>query len=328
MGDSRFPAAIVYVRGPQGVRQLATIDDCSTAEALVTRLRSLDLGLSSPTKTDQAVNQAGFGHDAYPSQQAAYPTPNVCPPVTTPAPQPQTMTLSLSPQPQATTASVIQVPSQSLMIQQAPPQVFLAPTQAPVVYVPQTLGLAPTTPTLGLSAAPAANPPTANLFTTAPTLGASPAPQPAMTLALSAPAAAPVATLALGAGPTAPAAGVSNSTVSLPTTGSRTRVRVRGPGMLGSSLARFGERLTRLGRSRIETVQETTLEAPLNQPLGLGTATISTTSTTPAPQPTTLSLSPPPQQQPCEKSCPHNPPCGKSCANNSTSPYLPSPQKQ
>jgi hypothetical protein len=311
-----FPTAIVYTRGPQGVRALGMIADCDTVEDLVTRLRSLDLGINAPAKADQAVTAAAFSSDNYPSGQTQCPAPTYCPPVTT-APQPQpTMSLSLAPagaQSLQATANVIQVPSQHLMIQQAPPQVFLAPAQAPIVYVPQTMAAAPT---MTLSAAPAPSAPAGNLFLATPTLAASPAQQPTMGLAVSAPAPAPAATLALAAGPTTPLAVTNNQTLSLPTSGSRTRVRVRGPGMLASSLARLGERMTRLGRSRIETVQETTLEAPFNPAPSVGMATISTTSTQPLAQAPTLALSPP--QQPCQTSCPASPPPSN----------LPSPQKQ
>ena len=90
--------------------------------------------------------------------------------------------------------------------------------------------------------------------------------------------------------------------------------------MLGSSLARLGERLTRLGRARIETVQETTLEAPLTQSPGVGMTTISTTSTTPVGQGPTTTVVHVQQQPPCQQpSCQTPPP--------SAPPSLPSPQK-
>jgi hypothetical protein len=307
MGVSRFPSVIVYARGPQGVAQLATFTGCDNPEGLSARLQALDLGLTPSGKADPAVSATSFGGDIHPSNQFSSPQTPYCPPVTSsPPPQNPQPTLALTPSIQptlTTTANVIQMPSQNLMIQQAPPQVFLAPTQAPVVFVPQTL-----------NAAPAPSAPAGNLFLATPTLSAAPAQQPAMALAVSAPAAAPAATLAVAGAP-GPLAAVNNQTLSLPTSGNRTSVRVRGPGMLASSLARLGERMTRLGRSRIETINETTLEAPLNQGPSLGMATISTTSTTPVSQGPTLSISPP--QQPCQTpSCPAPPSS------------LPSPQKQ
>ncbi len=346
MGALRFPTVIVYARGPRGVTHLGTIADCDTAEALVERLRSLDLGVNPPAKADQAVSQTAFGGDTYPSQQASPPPASYCPPVTA-APQPQLVapTLSLTPtvpQTITTTASLVQVPSQSLMISQAPPQVFLAPSQAPVVYVPQTLSAGPSGPaqTLMLSSGSPASQPTGNLFLSSPTLAlSSAAPAPPLTaglptplnvsvapaqatLAAGPPAGAAVATLA--SGPPAALANVTNQTLSLPTSGARTRVRVRGPGMLASSLSRFGERLTRLGRTRIETLQETTLEAPVTQSPGAGVATLSTTSMSPVAQQPTLTLSAGPQP-PCA-SPPCAPPAPPSGPVQPQNPTLPTPQ--
>ena len=65
LGVSRFPTVVVYGRGPRGVGQLGTIADCDTVDALVGRLRSLDLGLNQPARTDRAVSQAAFGGDVY-----------------------------------------------------------------------------------------------------------------------------------------------------------------------------------------------------------------------------------------------------------------------
>ncbi len=319
MGVIRFPTVIVYARGPRGVTQLGTIADCDTAEAMVDRLRSLDLGINPPAKADRAVSPTAFGGDIYPSQQVLTPPPVSAPPVTS-APPPQPTAVYLTPSVQAT-ASVLQMPSQNLMIQQAPPQVFLAPTQAPVVYVPQVMSAVP-----AVSAAPAPAP-TGNLFMTVPNVAAAPAPQPGVALAAAPTVAAGPPAVALAAAPTVAAgppaaavavaaglpalAAVSNSTLSIPSSGGRTRVRVRGPGLLGSAAARFGERLTLLGRARIETVQETTLEAPLPQSVGGGVTQISTTSTTPVSQgPTTTTLLVPGQQPPavCKPPCPPSQP--------------------
>ncbi len=53
-----------------------------------------------------------------------------------------------------------------------------------------------------------------------------------------------------------------NQSVSMPMARSTSRIRVKGPGPVGAGLARFGERLTHFGRTKIESVQETELEAP------------------------------------------------------------------
>ena len=83
MGAIRFPTVIVYARGPRGVTQLGTIADCDTAEAMVDRLRSLDLKINPPAKADRAVSPTAFGGDIYPSQQVSPPPPVSAPPVTT-----------------------------------------------------------------------------------------------------------------------------------------------------------------------------------------------------------------------------------------------------
>jgi hypothetical protein len=305
MGVSRFPTLIVYSRGARGVGHLATIADCERADAAVERLQSLDLGLSQPAKADRAVSQTGS--DVYPTQQAQAPPTAWCPPVTTSAPPTQPTVVSLAPQPVQATASLVQMPSHNIMIQQAPAQVFLAPTPAPIVYVPQVMA-----PVAG--AAPVASAPPANLFMAMPTVAAAPAPQPTTAVA-----AAPAAGVVAVAANPQPVAAVSNSTLSLPSSGTRTRVRVRGPGLVGSSLARLGQRLTQFGRSRIETVQETTLEAPSPQPVGVGMTQISTTTTTPVAQtPPPVSSVPCPTQPPATGT-PACPPSQPSCP-------LPTPQ--
>ena len=81
--------------------------------------------------------------------------------------------------------------------------------------------------------------------------------------------------------------------------------------MLASGLARFGERLTQLGRTRIETIQETELETPIAQPSG-GIATISASSAAPV-YPQTFSApqapqAPPPAPTPSPQGQPHKHP--------------------
>src|SRR5208282_2078182 len=71
---------------------------------------------------------------------------------------------------------------------------------------------------------------------------------------------AAVAAAAVAAAATAPAVGsaaLTTQSVSVPASSTTSRVRVRGPGPLAAAAARLGERLTTLGRTRIETVQET-----------------------------------------------------------------------
>src|SRR5262249_47503575 len=96
LGVNRFPSMLVYVRGPQGVRQLGTYDNCATAEAAVELVRSLDIGVSSPAKSDQAVTQSAFG-DTYASQQTSCPAPVYSPPAAPPVPQASPQPLTFAP---------------------------------------------------------------------------------------------------------------------------------------------------------------------------------------------------------------------------------------
>ncbi len=167
----------------------------------------------------------------------------------------------------------------------------VAPTYAPVApsYAPVAPSYAPVAPGYYAPAAPAYGPPAqpanGNFF-----LPSAPGPAPAY-----APQMAPVApTYAIPMAPMMPVgpqpaavgngAALTGSSVSVPTSSSTTSVQVRGPGMIGMGLARFGERLTQLGRTRVRTVQETVLQTPQSQPVG-GTATIATTGTTPVQAP-------------------------------------------
>ena len=115
----------------------------------------------------------------------------------------------------------------------------------------------------------------------------------------------------MAAQPVAPATGaanLTNQTVCVSTSRSSTRVRVRGPCMINAGLARLGERLVQLGRTRIQTVQETELESPVVQP-SAGLATISTTSASP-PAPVTPVANPVPPQAPVVPQAPTPSPQG------------------
>ena len=91
---------------------------------------------------------------------------------------------------------------------------------------------------------------------------------------------------------------VTNQTIGLPTSGTRTRIRVHGPGPLRAGLASLGERMVQLGRSRIEMVHETDLNTPAVQGGG-NIATLTTSSATPfPPQMSTPPASMPPQSPP------------------------------
>jgi hypothetical protein len=257
---------------------------------------------------DPAVVRATFGHhEAYASPQQPY----------APA-QPQAMPAA-APQFPAVTQTV--TPMTTLVPQAAAPMAS-AMVQVPVVYMPQAMSAPPSNfflPSSAMGAQPMAAQPMAAQPMAAQPMAAVPmavqpmAAQPMAAVAMAAQpmaavpmAAQPMAAVAMGAQPAASAFGaITNQSISVPTSRSGTRVRVRGPGLLGSSLARFGERLTQFGRTRIETVSETELAAPLTQPSG-GIATIQTAASTPLVAPQSATTTVPLQAQP--QSAPPAPP--------------------
>jgi len=97
--------------------------------------------------------------------------------------------------------------------------------------------------------------------------------------------------------PVAPQATLAASSVSVPTSKTKTTVEIRGPGMLSAALAKVGERMVQLGRTRVRTVQETVLETPQVQSTG-GAATISTLGLVPAPPQAAPPSYAPPQPPP------------------------------
>ena len=229
-------------------------------------------------QTDSDVSQARFGQSGYPSSQQQ--CDQSCPPAPT-KPQPAT------PAPVAPNYAPQYAPTYAP--QYAPtyaPQ--YAPTYAPQ-YAPQYPQMVPMMPQYAAPAPPAAP---GNFFLppAAPPAAppAPPAYAPQMVPMVPMAPAYPMPMMPAYAAPQppamVPAAALTNSSVSVPTSRASSRVRVRGPGPLASRLARFGERLTQLGRTRIETVQETELDTPRIQPMG-GVATISTTGAVPVQQP-------------------------------------------
>ncbi len=293
MGITTFPTVAIYARGAQGVALLGTIMGSTSAEDLAGKLRAFDLG-TTPGSGDPAVSPAHFGMTPQPSTQMQTPSPQPAAPTqtlsTAPQPQPQPMLTYAPAQP----VGLVQMPSQNLMIQQAPPQIYLAPTQAPMVYMPQ----------LAMPAAPSA--PVANMFLPqqTPNLAAPQQPQMQMQqqpqmqmqpVAMAQPAPTMLATVAPQP---VLAAGVTNQSLSLPSARTTTRVRVTGPGAFRMGLARLGEKMTQLGRARVRTVHETTLESPFSQ-TGPGLTTISSTASTPV-APPQMTLTATPTQHQCQ----------------------------
>jgi hypothetical protein len=269
LGVARFPTVIAYGCDAKGPRVIATMSDCSDIGALTERIRALDLGLDPAGRVDAAVVTTSFHPDALPSQQypeaaPAAPQYPSAPPQSPPQAPPQPVAPSApayAPTLYPTTpAGLIQVPSQNFVIQQGPPQIFMTPMQAPIVYMPQAA--APVAPVAG---------PAGNMFLP---------PAAPVAPAVMAPVAPVAPTAMVPVSPSVPAT-VTNQTLSMPTTRAVTRVRVRGPGLVRSGLARLGEQLTLLGRARVQTIQETTLESPFTQTAGSGLTTISTTLAAP-----------------------------------------------
>jgi hypothetical protein len=252
--------------------------------ALVRARYDSDGGLASP--------QSGATAQSVPSPQAptpaipqSFPTQSVSPPQ---AALPQSMPAMLP---------VAPVPFSYPVSPPAPSNYFLPPTAAP-------FGMYPPAMPYGIQPSPM---PYAMPYAMQPMM------QPVMPVAM--PAAMPYATTPAvpfaGTPPAQPLAGVgafTNQSVSVPTSRSSSRVRVRGPGLLGSGIARLGEFMTLAGRTRIENIQETQLETPFAQPAG-GVANIQSIAAAPliAPQSSlTYPAPPPPQAQP--QSVPTAPP--------------------
>ncbi len=154
LGVTRFPTVFVYARGPKGVGLLGfdqRLHDGRCPGRPAPRIRPG--GCRSRPRRSRGAARAMYG-DVYPSQQNPPPPPPQ--PAPAPAPQPApTLTLApAAPTPTLTTsAGLIQMPGQNFVIQQGAAQIFVAPAQTPVVYVPQTMNAAPNN-TLTLSAAP------------------------------------------------------------------------------------------------------------------------------------------------------------------------------
>ncbi len=275
-------------------------------------------------RLDPAVQRASSDYGGYPTpqQQFAPPTPQMVPQSLPPAPQPVAPQMMISqsvvPAPMFNAQALVpafNAQATPMVTQMVPVQAYSVaaqPAQAVTgnFFLPSTASAAPPMQAFG-------------------TIGMSPQPMTALAavpVQAQAMAAVPMQSQAMVAVPvqaqaTAPATAnafaMTNQTVSVPTTRSSSRVRVRGPGPIASGLARFGERLTALGRIRIETLQETELAAQAVQPTG-GIATIQTTGTVPMIPPQVPAQGVPPRP-PCPPPC-AQPPC--------TQPPCPTPSPQ
>ncbi len=286
---------------------------------VTTRPKVVPVGAKTSTASvDSSVKRTGGFHDGVASaqgstEQAAPPVPTK-PQPTLPAPVPPVAPVQPTYVPQyqptyptytPTAAPVAPVTGYYYYVQQPAPVAPLAPV-APVAptapanfFLPS--GPAPMAAPVPQPFAPAAYAPAPQPFAPA-AYALAPQPMAYTPVAYAPVPPQPVAYAPVAAQPVVPATGtanLTNQTVSVPTSRSTTRVRVRGPGMINAGLARIGERLVQLGRTRIQTVQETELESPLVQP-SAGLATISTTSASPvAPvAPVTPVANPVPPQAP------------------------------
>ena len=270
-----MPSVLAYTPSPDGP-VCRGVKAGGSPEEVVAWLGSMGIGdprVASAT-VDPSVIPAN--HDGYASPQQPYspPPPVQTPPAVTytpaytaqPAPvAPQTYYASTPMYTQAPvaapTASYVQLPGPNVVVQQGQPQVFVTQAAPAPAYAPQLM------------------PATGNMYLPAPSAPAA-LPQVAMTtpaVAMAPPAAAYVAPAAPVAAPASTAmATVTNQTMGLPTTGSRTRIRVKGPGPLCTVLAHLGEKMVTLGRARIEMVHETDLNTPSIQGGG-NVATLTTT---------------------------------------------------
>ncbi|GAC1448245.1 MAG: hypothetical protein NVSMB9_31210 [Isosphaeraceae bacterium] len=305
----------VYRQGPRGSRLLGSRSSFAGASEAVQWIAALDQRPENATPLlDSTLSRVNW-EKGYPSQQTPTPTPT---PVTTPqafpsppslvsqppvqqlmvpqqvaVPQQTMQTVTLA-APASAPANVVQAPTQNYIIQQPQPQFFFAQQaqgMAPVSLAPSNLfmpaSVAPASTPVAVQMAPASAAPM-NLV-------------PVSMASLPAPAPTAVASVPAAVGPVVSGAAVATQSVSVAASSTRSRIRVRGPGPLASLAARFGERLTTLGRTRIETIQETNLETQTSQAPPGQLVTLSSTSASPvlAPQqnisiPTPVTAVPPP----------------------------------
>ena len=334
LGLNICPAITAYGQGAQGLEILGGRSGFAGADEAVEWLRTLDRkgGEARPAPVDLDVTLTDLERcPPLPSQQAyAPPAPIPAaapPPVPASVPQPmmvpQSTPMMYTPVSTTTTASLIPAQNQSLMVQ--PAQMVMVPQVATTAMTAMTgtanlfmpSGLAPASVPMAMAPAsvPMAMAPASVPMAMAPasmSMAMVPASMPMAATAAVAPAAA-VAT-----GPAVNGAAITTQSVSVPASRTASRVRVRGPGPLASAAARFGERLTQLGRTRIETVQETQLETQVAQSPPGQFLTLSSTAATPN--------MPPPQNNLMPASIPVHPPVGQPPVCQPPPPPPPQPQ--
>jgi hypothetical protein len=272
-------AVLVYQQGPRGPEMMGGRSGFAGPDEVIQWVRNLIASSVEISVRDPNLNRANHLGQGQPtaSPQGEMPSMSMSQPQSPTSmaptypqaiPQPQT-TMSFAVPMTASPSSVIQAPGQNFVIQQGPTQVMFAPPTAPMVYIPQQMMPSPS----------------GNLFMTA---AQAPAGMPMMAVAAPVPmgmqaaavAPQPVA-VAQPVGPAVSGASLTTSSFSVPASSTTSRFKVRGPGPVASALSRFGERLTTLGRTRIETVQETRLETQTAQTPPGQYMTLSATSASP-----------------------------------------------
>jgi hypothetical protein len=309
LGVSVCPAITVYGPGADGHEMLGGRSGFARADQVIEWLRGLEQSTveARPVVPDPNVSLTNLEKCPPLASQQGYAAPPASVPQTplTPSsvPQqplvPQSTPMMYTPVTSMTTASVVQAPPQNFVIQQQPAQIFFAPQGSATVYVPQ--GTAPAMTAASNLFMPSAIAPASVPTSLAPAsvpMALAPASVPMALM----PASVPTPTIAAaGVAPAANGAAITTQSVSVPASRTSSRVRVRGPGPLASAAARFGERLTTLGRTRIETVQETRLETQTAQSPPGQFMTLSSTSATPTmPQNVSFPASVPPLPVPHE----------------------------
>jgi len=288
-GANAATAVFAYRQGPRGPEMLGGWSGFEGASDVVQWIRSLEPRDGTLPKRDTYLTQTGNDNSLPVPSQQGYAPPAAVPTPFTPASVPQqvmvpqvTMPAMTYMAPAAmTTANVVQAPAQSFVIQQPPAQLFFQQqAQAPVFAAQVAMPAAVTAPSnifMPSGMVPAAVPSgmqvasipmtTTSVASVAPAsmvpTGFAPVSLAPAGFAPAGFAPAGFAPAAVAAAATAPAVGsaaLTTQSVSVPASSTTSRVRVRGPGPLAAAAARLGERLTTLGRTRIETVQETRLE--------------------------------------------------------------------
>src|SRR5579885_1151950 len=285
LGLNVCPAITAYSRGPRGLEILGGRSGFSGVDEAIGWLRDLESGAvpAGSPRVDPAVEPTGLERGS-PLASAQGPMASGTAPA---VPSPQVIS---APGAGTTTGGLCPSPGRGL----APPvRIVLVPQVATTTTGTSDLFM-PATVVSGSVGAPLAAGPLP--------LAMPQSPAPMVMVPMAAVPAGPAT-----AGPGACGAHVTTHSISVPASRTSSRVRVRAPGPCAAALARFGERLALLGRTRIETVYETQLETEVARSAPAQFMTLSSTAAgldwppRPVPPPPADVPGPPPTgQQPPE----------------------------